>query len=83
MTTPTATPHSLHLDERQRAMLQAMGVIHWWPTEAQADSQAAAAEAAAVPPAAGADAGEYVPGLLGHRGRHHAAELVHHGALGQ
>lgn len=23
--------HSLHLDERQRAMLQAMGVTHWWP----------------------------------------------------
>lgn len=39
MTTPTANPHSLHLDERQRAMLQAMGVTHWWPTEAQADSQ--------------------------------------------
>ena len=39
MTTPTASPHSLHLDERQRAMLQAMGVTHWWPTEAQADSQ--------------------------------------------
>lgn len=29
------TPHSLHLDERQRAMLQAMGITHWWPTEAQ------------------------------------------------
>lgn len=31
MTPPTAFPHSLHLDERQRAMLQAMGVTHWWP----------------------------------------------------
>lgn len=31
MQAPADLPHSLHLDERQRAMLDAMGVHCWWP----------------------------------------------------
>ena len=43
------TPHSLHLDERQRAMLQAMGITHWWPTAADAAPTPANKTAAETP----------------------------------
>ena len=34
---------SLHLDQRQRAMLQAMGVTHWWPENPPIEAQNAPA----------------------------------------
>lgn len=58
MNTPDTTFHSLHLDERQRAMLKAMGVTHWWPTDTPlatpstlAPTEPAPSTHAAAPPA--------------------------------
>jgi len=51
MTDPTS-PHSLHLDERQRAMLHAMGVTHWWPTETAPAEAKSPATALPMPTAA-------------------------------
>ncbi|HEX5786314.1 MAG TPA: uracil-DNA glycosylase [Burkholderiaceae bacterium] len=48
--------HSLNLDERQRAMLAAMGIRQWWPDPA-AQPQAAPASAQATPSTAHAPAG--------------------------
>jgi DNA polymerase len=42
MSTDVLTP-SLHLDERQRAMLHAMGVTHWWPEPKSAPAVATVA----------------------------------------
>jgi len=50
--TTTDTRHSLHLDQRQRDMLAAMGITLWWP-EAQAEARPAPganAHAATQPP---------------------------------
>jgi DNA polymerase len=46
--------HSLHLDERQRAMLAAMGTPVWWPeaiTETAAEAKAAPTPPTTVRPA--------------------------------
>jgi DNA polymerase len=52
--------HSLHLDERQRAMLAAMGTPVWWP-EAIAEVTAAAATETIAEPARPAHAPRTVP----------------------
>lgn len=48
MQAPADLPHSLHLDERQRAMLDAMGVHCWWPQAPDPQSNRIAVPAAPV-----------------------------------
>jgi len=61
---PMTALHSLRLDERQRAMLAAMGTPVWWPEAITATVDAPAAAPENTPPAAAAQQGAHVPPAL-------------------
>jgi len=83
MNPPTVDPktalHSLHLDERQRAMLAAMGTPAWWP-EAITEATAAVATETVAEPARPAHATRTAPAPANARSAPAVAPVAHSAA---